>query len=113
MKSYNNIDLKCQYDYVDRGNFGKLLTSNRDGGILPLTDEKLTMLSKNHPEPADCNPDSIPYIQPVAVHTVIYDEITAESVRNAALNTHGDSGPSGMNTDGWRHIPISRMYSIG
>ena len=69
----------------------------------------MTLLYQKHPEPAECHPDSITSKQPVVVHPD--EEITAESIRTAALNTHGGSGPSGMDADGWRHILASRMYS--
>ena len=53
----------------------------------------MAMLSQRHTEPADYHPDSITDTQPVA----------GDALCNAALNTHADSGPSGTDTDGWRH----------
>ena len=88
----------------------KLITNNMDGGILPLNDETMTLLSSKHPDEAECNPDSITDIQAPQVHPVVYEQITAESVLTAALNTRGGAGPSGMDADGWRHILASRIY---
>ena len=88
----------------------KLLTSGMQGGILPLNAETMTLLEAKHPEPAPLNDDAIYEHEQPMVHPVVFEEITAESVRNAALHTKGGAGPSGLDADGWRHILVSRNY---
>ncbi len=88
----------------------KLLTSGMQGGILSLNAETMTLLEAKHPEPAPLNDDAIYEHEQPMVHPVVFEEITAESVRNAALHTKGGAGPSGLDADGWRHILVSRNY---
>ena len=88
----------------------KLLTSNMEGGILPLNDETMVLLEAKHPEAQPCNPDSIIDFHAPDVHPVIFDSISEDSVKKAAMNTKGGSGPSGSDADTWRHILASRNF---
>ena len=90
----------------------KLLTSSMDGGVLPLTDETMTLLRAKHPEPTPCSDEAIHEHQSPEVHPIVYESINAESVRKAALNTHGGAGPSGVDADGWRHMLVSRNFGV-
>lgn len=40
-------------------------------------------------------------------HPVLFEKITAASVRNAALRTEGSAGPSGIDATGWRRLCTS------
>ena len=88
----------------------KLLTSNMEGGILPLTEETMQLLQSKHPEAQECQPEAIFEMQAPEVHPVVFEEIDGESVRKAAMLTRGGSGPSGLDADGWRHILVSRNF---
>ena len=90
----------------------KLLTASMQGGILPLTDETMTLLHTKHPEPGTLNEDAVYQHQAPPVHPIVFDAITAESVRKAAMNTKGGAGPSGVDADGWRHILVSRNFGL-
>ena len=90
----------------------KLLTNSMEGGILPLDTETMNLLRSKHPEPADLNADAIFDQQAPEVHPIVFDSINADSVRSAALNTHGGAGPSGVDADGWRHILVSRNFGL-
>ena len=88
----------------------KLLTSSMKGCILPLNSEKMTLLEDKHPDPTLLNSDAMyEDVQPI-VHPVIFEEISADSVSNAALYTKGGAGPSGLDTDGLRHKLVSRSF---
>ena len=45
-----------------------------------------------------------------STHSVIYENINGESIRKAALNTKGAAGPSGLDSEGWIRILVSRVY---
>ena len=90
----------------------KLLTSNMEGGILPLTEETMQLLHSKHPEASECHPDAIFEAEVPDVHPVVFDEIDGEAVKRAAMLTRGGSGPSGLDADGWRHILVSRNYGV-
>ena len=86
----------------------KLLTSSMEGGILPLDEETMTLLQTKHPESSDLSEDAVVDVEPVEIHPVVFDVITADSIKTAAMKTRGGAGPSGMDADGWRHILVSR-----
>ena len=88
----------------------KLLTNSMEGGVLPLSEETMTLLRVKHPEPGELQEDAIVQRDPLPSHPVVFDEINGDSVRAAALKTRGGAGPSGLDADGWRHILVSRNF---
>ena len=88
----------------------KLLTNTMEGGVLPLSEETMTLLRAKHPAPGELEEEAIVQIDPLPSHPVIFDEINGDSVKAAALKTHGGAGPSGLDADGWRHILASRSF---
>ena len=44
---------------------------------------------------------------PPVVLPVVFDQITANSIRHASLRTKGAAGPSGIDTHGWRRLCTS------
>ena len=90
----------------------KLLTSNMQSGILPLTDETMVLLHSKHPEPSPLNEEALYPHETDPIHPVVFDQISSDSVRIAALGTKGGAGPSGLDADGWRHILVSRNFGL-
>ena len=45
-----------------------------------------------------------------SVHPVVFKDIDENMVKETALKTKGGSGPSGLDTDGWRKIFVSKSY---
>ena len=90
----------------------KLLTSEMSGGILPLNEETFRLLQTKHPEPKPFDPDTLIETQAPKVHKVVFDTISQETIRIAAMNTKGGSGPSGLDADSWRNILASRRFGI-
>ena len=45
-----------------------------------------------------------------SIHNVIYENINGVSIQKAAVNTKGAGGPSGLDSDGWGRILVSRIY---
>ena len=89
----------------------RLLTNNMKNGILPLTDETLAILRQKHPKSTE--PD--PYVlladeRPQQIHPVFFDQINVETIRNAALRTNGGSGPSNLDSEGWRRMLLSNSF---
>ena len=54
----------------------ELLTSNISNGILPLDDKTLSLIKQKHP---------------TSVHPVVFEDIDGSMVKEAALETKGDS----------------------
>ena len=78
----------------------KLICSNIQNGILPLTETTLKLLKQKHSRsaPSDkevCLPD-----QPESIHQIKYENINADAVCKAVIKTKGGSAPSGMDADG-------------
>ena len=88
----------------------KLLTDNMDHGILPLNNDTISKLKIKHPQASA--PDTIILVPDEAqnIHPIRYEDITAEKVRKAEINTKGGSGPSGVDADGWCRILTSNCF---
>lgn len=88
----------------------RLLDDKMSGGVLDLTDETLQELRLKHPNPVDADESvllkgEIPFIDPA-----IYNNIDETTILKAAFRTKGSAGPSGMNSDGWRRILVSKNF---
>ena len=88
-----------------------LLDQQESSGILPLSDDVLDDLKSKHPN-ASATDDSImlkgelPFTDPV-----MFAGIDESAVSKAALRTKGAVGPSGLDSDNWRRILISKNYA--
>ena len=84
-------------EQMEKGNVDsaiKLITTNMQNGILPLTDTTLTLLKQKHPRSAPTTEEVLLPDQPESIHRIKYENISADAVRKAALKTKGGSGPS-------------------
>ena len=88
----------------------KLLSNNMQNGVLPLTDDTLKLLKIKHPEPAETSADVLLTDIPEKIHPIKFEDINADTIRRAAINTKGGSGPSGMDADGWRTLFVSNSF---
>ncbi len=79
-------------------------------GIVPLNEETLEILRQKHPKPRQAENEILLPDQPIEIHPVIFEEIDADAIRQAAVRTKGGSGPSGMDGDGWRRLLTSKQY---
>ena len=87
-----------------------LLTKNMRNGILPLNNETLNLLRLKHPDPKDAHESVMLSDVPERMHPVKFEVIDTEMIRKAAMKTRGVSGPSGLNTDGWKRILLSKNF---
>ena len=55
-----------------------------------------------NPKPEVLLPDGVPI-----VHSIRFESRAAEEVSKAVMKKKGDSGPSGLDTDGWQKILTS------
>ena len=85
----------------------KLITNNIQNGILPLNNETLNVLRQKHPTASEASQDVLLPDIPEIVHPVKFENITADTVRKAAIKTKGAAGPSGIDADGWRRLFVS------
>ena len=101
-------------EQMEKGNVDsaiKLITTNMQNEILPLTDTTLTLLKQKHPRSAPTTEEVLLPDQPESIHRIKYENISADAVRKAALKTKGGSGPSRMNADGWKRVLTSRQFT--
>ena len=91
----------------------RLLSNNSDKGLLSLNDTVddtsgstvRDVLEEKHPRPGPVHPEALVEDRDDDnFHPVIYDGITAESIRTAALQTQGAAGPSGLDALNWRRL---------
>ena len=88
----------------------KLLSDNMQNGILPLNNETLMLLKEKHPEPKNVSEDVMFQGPLQRIHPIAYNAIDEAMVLQAAINTKGGSGPSGIDADGWRRILASSQF---
>ena len=98
---------------MEKGNVNsalKLLTSNISNGISPLDDKTLSLLKQKHPPSSELNEEVLLRGEKPSVHSVVFEDIDESMVKEAALKTKGGSGLSGLDSDGWRKILVSKSY---
>ena len=88
----------------------KFLKNNMSNGILSLTDATLQLLKQKHPESRQPPPEVLIEGQIRKIHPVVYGDIDESLILKAATLTKGESGPSGLDADGWRRILTSREF---
>lgn len=97
----------------------QLLTQNGNSGVLHVDDPAdrsdpesrsvLDVLKFKHPQAQPASPDAVLLnsSEVPQIHPVIFDQITASSIRSAALRTKGAAGPSGIDAHCWRRLCTS------
>ena len=88
----------------------KLVTNNMQDLILSLNNETLNKLKEKHPESKNANHNILLTGAPQDVHPILFAGIDEEMIRKAAIKTNGGSGPSSMDTGGWRRILCSNNF---
>ena len=100
-------------NYVKKGNINvtvKLVTNNMQDLILSLNNETLNKLKEKHPESKNANHNILLTGAPQDVHPILFAGIDEEMIRKAAIKTNEGSGPSSMDTGGWRRILCSNNF---
>ena len=69
-------------------------------GILALDGKTLSLLRQKHPPSSELNEE-------VLLRGDVED-VDESMVKDASLKTKGDSGPTGLDADGWRKILASK-----
>ena len=77
----------------------KLLESSNKERILSLTEETFEVLLKKHPKASEASNGVLIAEEAQNLHSVIYDSIDSEMVRDAIKKTRGSAGPSGLDAD--------------
>ena len=75
--------------------------------MLEPTPEVWATLQEKHPPAQAANPDVLLHGELPSVNPIIFDELTGETVRKAALATHGAAGPSMADSYVWHRILVS------
>ena len=87
----------------------RALNDELRGGVLPLNKETIDLLEEKHPKPSDSDGLRLPGPRQVP-NSVIYEMITGDFVWKKALQTHGSSGPSGLDARGMRRLLSSTLH---
>ena len=77
----------------------KLLANNMQNGILPINKDTLDLLKQKFRKGKPTHESVLITDTPEEIHSVKFERIV-ESIRKAANNTKGGSGPSGMDAEG-------------
>ena len=92
----------------------RFLSENPCSGILNIDDHVdgqtvLDALRSKHPPAGEVDPEALitSNFEPPETHPVLFESLTAQAVRNAALRTKGSAGPSGIDAAGWKRMCTS------
>ena len=89
-----------------------LSNKNSSSGILDLNEDTMNEIKEKHPKGKDADPEALlsgPVDQ--LVHSVVFDEIDAVSIREASQRTSGAAGPSGLDAFAWKKLLCNnKMY---
>ena len=85
----------------------RLLDDSPVAGMQEITDEVFNTLKALHPDPEPVDPCTLYTDEVPTVHPIIFEELTGESIRKAALHTFGSAGVSGGDAQHWKRILIS------
>jgi len=72
--------------------------------------KKHSRLAQKHPLSKPASPEILLPDEPKPAHPVIFESLTAENIRTAVTRTKGVSGPSNMDSDGWRRMLLSKSF---
>jgi hypothetical protein len=107
----------CRLMFVGKVGQAMKFINNDDNvvGVHKLTDDIKKILQDKHPageDPPTETPEDVllgdgtdSFVQPV-----IFEDISAESIKKACMSLHGSGGPTQVDTDAWKHIICSRVY---
>ena len=112
MKNINVISRKFR-EYMSNGNANspiKLLSNKMEGGVLPLNKETIDLLKVKHPVGKTASEETKFHGPLTTVKNIIFDVMDDSMIQKTAKITQEGSGPSGMDTDGWRRNLVSRDY---
>ena len=91
----------------------RYLSENHGGGVLNIHEHVndsdgtvLDILRKKHPASREVRTEALltTTCDPPEVHPVLFEQLTGQTVRNAALRTKGSAGLSGIDVTGWCRI---------
>ena len=88
----------------------RLLEKDASNGVLPLNEQTLNELRSKHPEGQPMHDEMVLEGPMNKVNSVIFDEITSDTIKKAAVKTKGSAGPSLYDADDWRTILGSNTY---
>ena len=86
-----------------------LLTENMRNRILPLNNETSNLFRLKHPDPKDAHESVMLSDVLERIHPIKFEVITAEMIKTA-MKTRGRFDPSGLDTDGWKRILLSKNF---
>ena len=88
----------------------RYLTVDGCGGVLSLNDDVMKQLHEKHPKAQPAKLGSLLFGPVDEVHESVYNEITGEMIREAALRTKGAGGPSNVDANGFQRILASKSF---
>ena len=79
-------------------------------GILPLSDETLQILSMKNLETQQAHHKAILRGPNRQIHSIVYEDIDEDLVKNAGIKTEGGCETSGLDADKWCRILVSNQF---
>ena len=79
-------------------------------GVHEMSEEIKGALQAKHPEGKEASPEVLAGEDIPRVEGVIFEEIDAKAILDAAKKIFGSGGPTKMNADMWKNILCSKVY---
>ena len=88
----------------------KFLDANSDCGVLPATEDVITLLEEKHPQAAEIQEDTLFNGPLEEVNPIHFAGIDEQQVMKAAMRTKGSAGPSHFDSDQYRRVLCSKHF---
>ena len=106
-KRFNNLMLAGKINAALR-----LLSDSDSCGILPLNDQTMNLLHSKHPQAEDQHVDLLLHGPEQAFGEYAYEILDGALINKVAREMKGASGPSNLDSDGWRRILTSKSFGL-
>ena len=88
----------------------KMLDKHEGGGVLNLSNDVINSLKSKHPEAQEADKSVLIHGPKPFVDPVVFESINESTIVKSALRTKGSSGPSGLDSDAWRRMLVSKNF---
>ena len=79
-------------------------------GVHKISAEIRDALAKKHPKAEELHPEVMLPITRPKPNSVLFEQITAETIQKASKDLSGSGGPTQVDADTWKHFICSRAY---
>ena len=80
------------------------------GSVVNVNPDVVATLASKHPPSVEADEQALLYGPLYKIDDVIFENIDSSAIHDAAKNTSGAAGPSGLDADGWKRMLCSKSF---